>query len=656
VSQAIHTAHDIDGAVVESSAAGVPVSARLTAWGPFVGTAVGIAALAAANGGYFAPSWGWGALVLTWTCVLALAFGTGQRVSRLEAVALTAMAGLVGWIALSALWSESGLESLREAQRALVYLAGLGAALLALRSRDVGGLLGGLLAGVSIVAVYSLATRLVPDRLGTFDPVAGYRLAEPVGYWNGLGILTVLGALLALGFAARARRPLVRAMAAASLVVLLPTLYFSFSRGAWIALGLGLVTAVVLDARRLQLVTTVLLAAPGPLGAVLLAAHSDALTRQEAALGGAAREGHRFALAVVLLAAATGGLVLGLAFLERRVRTPRKARRAYAGVLVVAVAAALTTFFAVYGSPGTIAHRAYEAFRAPPPEIAGDLNSRLFSFSGNGRATQWELAWADHEDHPALGSGAGTYERYWLAGRSLPGKVRDAHSLYLETLAELGPVGLSLLGFALGAPLVAAFRARRRGLISAACGAYVAYLAHAAVDWDWELTAVTLAALLCGAGLLLTARGEGGTLLAAWQRVGLAGLTLALAGIAAIGLLGASALAASAEAAKHGDWPDAQAQARKAIRWTPYSAVPWQALGRAQLASGDLEGATASFRTALAKDAGNWELWLDLARATEGKTQAGALATAARLNPLSPEIAELRAELQVETPPADEEL
>ena len=70
-----------------------------------------------------------------------------------------------------------------------------------------------------------------------FDPVAGYRLTEPVGYWNGMGILAAMGVLLALGFAARARTISARAVSAALVVLLLPTVYFTFGRGPWIALG-----------------------------------------------------------------------------------------------------------------------------------------------------------------------------------------------------------------------------------------------------------------------------------------------------------------------------------------------------------------------------------------------------------------------------------
>lgn len=84
--------------------------------------------------------------------------------------------------------------------------------------------------------------------------------------------------------------------------------------------------------------------------------------------------------------------------------------------------------------------------------------------------------------------------------------MRDARSLYLETLSELGPLGLALLLVALGVPVYVAFRARRHPLVPAAFGAYVAYLLHAGVDWDWEMPAVTLTALFIGASIVVAAR------------------------------------------------------------------------------------------------------------------------------------------------------
>ena len=65
----------------------------------------------------------------------------------------------------------------------------------------------------------------------------------------------------------------------------------------------------------------------------------------------------------------------------------------------------------------------------------------------------------------ARGTGAATFGHYWASsGKALDlGGALDAHSLYLETLAELGPLGLLLLLAMLLAPLRGALaRAARR--------------------------------------------------------------------------------------------------------------------------------------------------------------------------------------------------
>lgn len=123
------------------------------------------------------------------------------------------------------------------------------------------------------------------------------------------------------------------------------------------------------------------------------------------------------------------------------------------------------------------------------------------------RPSYWRVALEDAGMHPLLGSGAGSFDDIWIAHRPIAVNVRDAHSLYLEVLAELGPVGLALLLAMLAAPLVGAARARGRPVVAAAAAGYSAYLVHAGLDWDWEYPVVTLVGLACGAGLLIAARG-----------------------------------------------------------------------------------------------------------------------------------------------------
>jgi len=122
------------------------------------------------------------------------------------------------------------------------------------------------------------------------------------------------------------------------------------------------------------------------------------------------------------------------------------------------------------------------------------------------RPGYWHVALNEARSHAILGSGAGTFDDYWYAHRPDNVNVRDAHSLYLEMLAELGPAGLLLLVLVLLPPLAAAVAARSNPAAVAAAGGYVAFVVHAGLDWDWEMPATTLAALACAAGLFAAAR------------------------------------------------------------------------------------------------------------------------------------------------------
>ena len=113
------------------------------------------------------------------------------------------------------------------------------------------------------------------------------------------------------------------------------------------------------------------------------------------------------------------------------------------------------------------------------------------------RLDYWRVAWHDVVDNPLLGSGAGTFGDYLRHDASVSHVARDAHNVYLETLAELGPIGLALLATALVIPLLG-LGGRQEPVVAAAGGAYAAFLVHAGLDWDWEFAAVVLAGLSAG--------------------------------------------------------------------------------------------------------------------------------------------------------------
>jgi hypothetical protein len=597
--------------------------------------------LAASDGGYWPTAWSWTTLVFAWVALVGLLFRNEMRISMLERVFLVSIGGFAAWIAVSLLWTESVPRTVLELERALAYLAMLLATVVLLRRGVYRSLLGGAWAAIVVICTYALATRLFPERLGVFDPIAGYRLSEPLGYWNALGIFACLGALLALGFAARADAVAVRCVAAASLLVLIPTVYFTFSRASWIALAVGLAGAIALDPRRLQLIMWTLALGLAPAIGVAVAFRSDALTRLGAAIAEASQEGHRLAGVLFVLAIGNGLIALGLAHAERRVVISSRVRQAYAVVLAGVALLAVVAAFVRFGSPPTIVQRVHDSILRPAPTTPEDLNKRLFNLSSRGRVSGWKVARRDVAEHPVLGSGAGTFELYWLEHRPSRMKIRDAHSLYLETLAELGPFGLAVLCLALALPVAGAIRARRHALVPAALGAYAAYLVHAGVDWDWEMVAVTITALLCGTAALVRSRSGGEVPIPRRWRLGLLGIPLALAAVGFIGVNGNGALSDARDHANARQWAASEADAEKAQAWLPWSSEPWQFVGEAHLARGDRSAAAQSFRTAISKDPDDPALWQDLAYATRGNERRTALAEALRLDPQNPDLISL---------------
>ncbi len=604
-----------------------------------------VVGLATAQGGYFSTSWGWASTALLWVVgVWAVASGRTDA-GRLD----LAFAGLLGLftalVAVSTAWSVAPSLTVLELQRVVVYLAGVGAVLLVTRRRDVVWLVATLVAGITGIAVYALATRLFPDRFEGFDPIAVYRLSEPIGYWNGLGILCCLGLLLALGVIADASSAFARGLAAATVVPCSVALYFTYSRGAWLALAAGSVVAVALTPFRLRFIVASL-AAGVPAGiAVLLASRSEALTNRTADLEGAVSDGRRLAAVVMGLSVAAGLAAWLFHVAERRVTLPRGAHLGATVAIIAIIGVGAVAAFAEYGSPATMAERAWNAFEAPPTRDGDDLNRRLLSFSGNGRVELWTAARDLYEEYPAVGSGAGTFERFWHERPDATQRVRDAHGLYIETLAELGPLGLALLVAALLVPLVAAVLARRTAFVVGAAGAYAAFLVHAGVDWDWELSGVTLAALVTGCVLVVAARDGVSRLLSTPLRIAL-GAAVGFASLASIlGGIGNSALAHSFSATGKRELTDALRDADRARQLMPWSGRPWIARGEAELARGDTAAAAASFRRSIEKDENDWRAWLDLAIATRGATRREALARARSLYPRSSEIDRVATEL-----------
>jgi O-antigen ligase len=75
--------------------------------------------------------------------------------------------------------------------------------------------------------------------------------------------------------------------------------------------------------------------------------------------------------------------------------------------------------------------------------------------AGSGRVDLWRAAWRAYTEHPVLGLGAGNFQAHSIElVQQTPGADQSAdyaqrnfvvHNMYLETLTDLGPVGLAIL-------------------------------------------------------------------------------------------------------------------------------------------------------------------------------------------------------------------
>jgi O-antigen ligase len=399
------------------------------------------------DGGYYGRSYLELSLALAALSGIAVVTESAGRLSRSVVGMAGALGLLAGWVALSARWAEDAAGVALETRRCLLYAIGLLAVSLVvdrIRRRVLVLALMGALLAITLVGLWHRAVSG-----SAVDPFYGTLLSEPVGYPNAMGALTAIGAVIGLGLSSVTSERSARALRGAACVFVL-ALGLTGSRGGALAFGLGLVVLLTLAPRagRWSLV--------GSAGSAV--AIGGAACAVSAATGSAG-----ILLAVTLVAAAAGAAVPGLGC------------RGACGVIAALVCAG--TFVVV----------------AQPPPTGSSL-----------RTAYWRAAAAELRERPLLGSGAGTFHRTWREHRTVPAEVRDAHSLYIETLSELGPLGLALVLAVVAIPLAAAVRSRGDPLVASAAAAFAVFAVHAGLDWDWELPIVTLTALGCAGAVLVT--------------------------------------------------------------------------------------------------------------------------------------------------------
>lgn len=617
-----------------------------------------VAYLTGEIGGYYAPTWGWASVVLLAIAAGAVLLLPAVRLGRLELALLASVAALAAWTGLSWAWSGSPPQAVAELERCVLYLAGIGTFLLLGRRQSLAWTAGALLGVIAGYSCYALATRFYPVEVPSIFATAGGRLGGPFAYANAMGLFSGIGLLLAFGLAGH-RSLLVRLLAAATTVPLALALGLTYSRGSWIALAIGALTIVLLSDRSRELVLRLVLLAPAPAFAVWLASRSTAITGWED-LAAADRDGRQLTVACIVLVVCS---VLTLLLGTVGGRTHWLARPAMGGIAVLVVGLGVVSLSVAPSGPPRLSPVAAgsssqpqqsgagttttgsptqpeqpgAATAAPPPAQTSRPIEHLTSLGSSYRTEMWRVALGDFARHPLIGSGAGSYQSEWFQHRRINEYIRNAHSLFLETLAELGLVGIALLLAVVAIPALAAVRLRAQPLVPVLGGAYAAGIAHAAIDWDWQMPAAMFVTLFCGAALVAAAgsapvrRRSASPLL----RPGALALTLALLAFSIVGLAGNRAEASALAAARRLSWPATDAAARRASDWAPWAAEPLLLQGYAALARGDGAAASTLIRRAAQMQRGDWVYWYYLGSVTTGSEREAALARAARLNPLA---------------------
>jgi O-antigen ligase len=613
----------------------------------------------------------------------------GRRHGSLTLALLLALTALT---ALSVVWSVQPDASWRDAGRMLAYSAMFAAAiaLVRLAGDRWAAVLGGIVLAAVAVCAYGLASKVFPSLAGPSPPA---RLREPFGYWNAVGLAAAMGVIGCMWLGARRRgHSLISSLAYPACGLLLLTLLLAYSRGALAALAVGVVLWLCVVPLRLRGATVLIV---GGLGAGAVAAWDfsrHALSAEGVSLAERASAGHELgALTLVMVVVlALAGVSISF-FTSRRAPRPRTRRRVgaamWALVAVVVIAAAGALAHSHRGLTGSISHGISSLTNPnakPPPNTPGRLTA-----VASVRARYWKEGLEVFNAHPALGVGAEGYATARLRYRKDTLVVTHAHGFLIQTLADLGILGLLVALALLASWILDAGRSTRPlnrprrpytpervGLLSMLC-VVVVFGAHSLIDWTWYVPGNACVALLCagwlaGRGALETApeppgwrtRGtwrafdlsarrsstrEGGA--PRWRlpggreldpRVALAGVVLLAALVAAWAQWqpqrSEEARSRALALAETGHLREATDAARSSVSRDPLSAEALTVLADVQSAAHRPAAARATLQKAVRLQPSNPQTWLELARADLQEHPAAALKelqAAIYLNPQS---------------------
>jgi O-antigen ligase len=523
----------------------VPAGAGGAGRGLWVGTAAVAALLCAlsfyASGGLSLEPLTYTEIALTIGAAVVLAAAALVMRGRTPAYGVWPALLLLAFALLSAIsivWSVQPDASWRDASRLLAYTAVFAAAIVLARlgRRHWPALLGGIVAASVVVCGYALLAKSLPNHFSEANEYA--RLYEPYGYWNALGLTAATGAICCMWLGARrAGHAVLTALAYPAMGVLLLTLLLAYSRGALLALAVGLAVWFAIVPLRLRGAAVLLAGAVCAGGIAAWDFGNHALSSEKVPIAESTGAGHELGALVVAMIVVLALVGVLAVFATGRRPPPSEVRRRAGTALLAAVALAIVAFAGALavshrGFTGTISHayRTLTDTHAKVPNTPGRLTA-----VASVRAQYWDEAIKVFKAHPALGAGAAGYETARLRYRTGPLPVKHAHGFVVQTLADLGIVGLAIALALLVCWAAAAGRAthpfnrrwrswrrlregerpaweplprgperrygpERIGMLSMLC-AVVVFGVHSTVDWTWYVPANAIAALLCAGWL-----------------------------------------------------------------------------------------------------------------------------------------------------------
>ena len=638
-----------------------PDLSKLLRWGgawafPFVL----VVYLGLSGGGYDAVVRGEVGILAWWCLLLGTAAGAlplwNRRLGRPGWIALGLFGAFTILTALGLIGTESTERTLFELGR-VATLLGIFALAISLQGRNgLRRMIGAVASAIVTIGGLALLSRIEPEwfpasSTAEFLPSVANRLNYPLDYWNGLAALMAIGIPLLLTQSLTARHVTARAAAAAGVPLLTLAAFLTLSRGGFGALLAGVLTLVLLSPRRLALLPLVALTAGA--SALLLVAADQREEFMDAASGSmAAEQGSEMFILTLIVCGGTAlvAAALALAIDYGFARAPDIRKRLAAAVVGGFAMLALGAFLAAEGPE--IVSDEWKTFKQPLSESTSTSSvERFASANGSNRYQYWSSAMDANRTAPLFGIGPGTFEFWWAAEGTEPGFVRDAHSLYVEVLAEYGIVGLVVLlallllplGYAAGRTRTGGIKSRR--LAAGAAAAMVSFLLAAGVDWAWELTVLPVVFFLLAASILGTSdAGEHGVrdsarIRSRWSRFTISVVAIVMLAAVAVPLAALKSIRASQAAAAAGDDVKALTNAADAERLLPSLATPHLQQALILESAGELDLAAAAAGEAVAREQTNWRTWLTLARveARRGKTAAAlrAFRRARELNPRS---------------------